>query len=299
MELQKAIEDYIARKRMMGFAYRINAYELRALARFLPGASMRPIRTAEVEKFLASKQISRSTWIGRYTRLKAFFAHWRGRGEIDRIPLPRPRHERRPSFSPHVFTSVQIKALVKHASVLDHCLSAISSDTFRCMIVTMYATGLWLDESLCLRRDNFDDAEKILNLETRPSRTRRIPIGNDLNKLLKRHLRSSVPSEYVFSTKSGKRIDGHRAGICFRRCLKAAGIRSEDASRRQPGLRDLRHAFAVSRIVEWERRGLDMDLLMPRLSVYMGLRTLVTAERYLSLAPTHFRSQTRILRDRG
>jgi integrase/recombinase XerD len=296
MELQTAVEDYIARKRLMGFRYRSNSYELRSLVRFLPSVSLDQIRVVQLEKFLNRPTVGRDTWIGRYARFKAFFSYWRGRGELRRIPLPRSRRGRRYIFSPYILTPVQIKSLLEHASVLDHCLTAIPPDTFRCLIITLYATGMWLDEALSLKRCDFDSEERTLHLNSRVSMVREIPLGRDLVRLLEYHLRASVTSELIFSTKIGTRIGPHRAGICFRRCMKRAGIRREDgARRRQPGLRDMRHAFAVNRITEWERLGSNMDLMLPRLSVYMGLTTFATTERYLPLAPTHFREQTRIL----
>jgi integrase len=279
----------------MGFRYSINSYELRSLVRALPGASLDQIRVAQIEKFLSRPTIGRATWIGRYARFRAFFSYWRGRGAMTRIPLPRSRRERKQTFSPYIFTPLQIKSLLKHASVLDHCLTAISSDTFRRLIITLYATGMWPDEALSLQRCDFDRERRTLQLNSRVSMVRKIPIGRDLSRILEGHLRSSVASELIFSTKIGTRIGTRRAGVCFRRCLKRAGIRREDGARKQPGLRDMRHAFAVSRISEWERLGSDMNLMLPRLSVYMGMRTFCTTERYLSLAPTHFRKQLRSL----
>jgi integrase/recombinase XerD len=295
MDLQTAVEDYIARKRLMGFRYRINSYELRWLVRFLPGVSLDQIRRVQIEKLLNRPTIGRGTWIGRYTRLKAFFSYWRGRGELRRIPLPRPRRGGKQIFSPYVFTSLQLKSLLKHSSVLDHCLTAISPDTFRCLILTLYATGMWLDEALSLQRRDFDQEKSVIHLNSRVSIARKIPIGRDLVKVLRYQLRASLADELIFSTKVGTRIDGHRAGICFRRCLKRSGIRREDGASRQPGLRDMRHTFAVSRITEWQRLGFDMALMLPRLSVYMGLSTFSTTERYLPLAPTNFRGQVRVL----
>jgi integrase len=295
MDLQKAVEDYIARKRLIGFRYRTNSYELRSLMRFLPGIALNQIRVAEVERFLDQPTIGRNTWIGRYTRFKAFFSYWRGRGKLRRIPLPRPRRGRKRVFSPYIFTPFQIKSLLKHASVLNHCLATISPNTFCCLLITLYATGLWLDEALSLKRSDFDQEERTLRVNSRASMVRKIPIGRDLCRILECHLRVSFASELIFSTKTGTRIGCHHAGVYFRRCMKRARFRREDGARRQPGLRDMRHAFAVSRITEWERVGSDMDLMLPRLSVYMGLSTFSTTERYLPLAPTHFRKQIRSL----
>jgi integrase/recombinase XerD len=295
MELQTAVEEYIARKRLMGFRYENNSKELRAFVRFFPSVSIDQIRVTQVEKFLNRPTSGRDLWIGRYIRFKAFFSYWRARRELARIPLPRSRRAGKRVFSPYVFTSVQVKLLVKHASVLDHCLSAIEPDKFRALVITLYATGMWVGEALSLLRHDFDEKAGVIHLNSRFGNDRQIPIGPDLGEVLNHHLEGSVASDLVFSTKTGARIGSHRAAIFFRRCLKRSGIRREDGARRQPGLRDLRHSFAVNRITYWQRHGFDMDLMLPRLAVYMGLSTFSTAERYLSLAPTHFQKQVRVL----
>ena len=55
--------------------------------------------------------------------------------------------------------------------------------------------------------------------------------------------------------------------------------------------KDLRHTFAVERIVDRYRREIVIDLILPRLAHYMGLFACTIAERYLPLAPEHFRNQ--------
>jgi hypothetical protein len=64
-----------------------------------------------------------------------------------------------------------------------------------------------------------------------------------------------------------------------------------DNFRYEPGFNDLRHTFAVERIVDWYRKGADIELMLPRLAHYMGLFTCTITERYLPLAPEHFRKQ--------
>jgi len=51
---------------------------------------------------------------------------------------------------------------------------------------------------------------------------------------------------------------------------KEAGILRWDAGRYQPRLHDLRHSFAVSRLVTWYRQGKDVQRLLPHLATYLG-----------------------------
>jgi len=83
----------------------------------------------------------------------------------------------------------------------------------------------------------------------------------------------------------------HRAAIYFRRIRRSTGIKKADHAARLPGLRDLRHTFAVHRISAWYREKAHLDLMLPRLAAYMGLCNLSVTERYLPLTPRHFRQQ--------
>jgi integrase/recombinase XerD len=297
MDLSSAIEEYIGRKRSMGFRYENNSKELRAFDRMYSMVPLAAIRVRHVRKFLDRPLNSRATWIGRYVRFRAFFSYWRARQKIDRIPMPRERRPGKQIFSPYIFTKRQIAALLTGTNVLNRStLSAVSPEAFRALLITILATGIWPGEALeLLQRDvNWDSGT--IDLKSRFGTGRKIPIGTDLMRLLKQSIRANPAStKYVFATKTGGIILPRRVAICFRRVLNRAGIKSQDASKRQPGLRDLRHTFAVNRITDWERNRRDLDLMLPRLAVYMGLWTFSVTERYLPLAPTHFREQTRML----
>jgi integrase/recombinase XerD len=295
MDLKVAVDQYVSRKRLMGFRYENNSKELRAFVRMFPDIPLSQIKVSHVDRFFDRPSTGRGTWIARYVRMKAFFSYWKGRQEMSRIPMPRPRRQGNRPFSPYIFTTAQFNALLKVSSSLDHQLTAVTSETFRVFLVTLYATGMWLGEALSLSKRDVDLDSAVIHLKSRFASDRKIPIGHDLNELLKKHLAKSHVGDYVFSTKTGGRILTHRAKVLFRRSIKRAGINREDGSARQPGLRDLRHTFAVNRITDWERNRRDLDLMLPRLAVYMGLRTFSVTERYLPLAPTHFREETRML----
>lgn len=62
------------------------------------------------------------------------------------------------------------------------------------------------------------------------------------------------------------------------------------ASRRSragvPGrLHDLRHTFAVHRLLAWYREGADVQRLLPHLSTYLGHTQISSTQRYLTMIP--------------
>jgi len=64
-----------------------------------------------------------------------------------------------------------------------------------------------------------------------------------------------------------------------------AGVRRSDGARYQPRLHDLRHTFAVHRLISWYRQGADVQKLLHHLSVYLGHVHLADTQVYLSMTP--------------
>ena len=52
-----------------------------------------------------------------------------------------------------------------------------------------------------------------------------------------------------------------------------------------PRIHDLRHAFAVRRVMLWHRQGIDIDQMMLSLSTYLGHAKISNTYWYLSCVP--------------
>lgn len=71
----------------------------------------------------------------------------------------------------------------------------------------------------------------------------------------------------------------------FQRLRGLAGVHRADSSSYQPRVHDLRHTFAVHRVMEWYRQGADVQSLLPALSTYLGHVNLASTQRYLTMTP--------------
>lgn len=69
----------------------------------------------------------------------------------------------------------------------------------------------------------------------------------------------------------------------YPRIRKKAGIKRADGGRYQPRLHDIRHTFAVHRLVSWYEEGANVQMLLPFLSTYLGHTTLAATSVYLSM----------------
>jgi site-specific recombinase XerD len=60
-------------------------------------------------------------------------------------------------------------------------------------------------------------------------------------------------------------------------------VQRTDGGRFQPRLHDLRHSFAVHRLISWYRQGAEVQRLLPQLATYLGHVHLGATQRYLTM----------------
>jgi integrase/recombinase XerD len=297
MKLETAVEEYIARKRLMGRRYVNVSRELRSFVRMHAGLLINKINATHISLFLNCRPVRRSTWARKHAQLKAFFSYWLARQEITRLPMPHSRPVGQRIFSPYIYSRSEIRALLRHSpEIQNRQLSQLRPETFRLIVILLYATGMWVSEALSLRVSDLDLKKSVLTLSSRAGAPRQIPVGPQLNELLRQSVGTAGKNELIISTKRGSALSIQRIDIHFRRVRTLAGITRNDGSKYHPTLRDLRHTFAVNRVCDWYQKKENVDLMLPRMASYMGLRTFPLIEKYLSLAPAHFKKQVRQLR---
>lgn len=297
MKLYEAIETYVTRKRADGLSYRWPAHYLMVLGRQLGNVPLESIRVRDVLTFLDDPKTSTNTWVAKYRMLRGFFDFWLARGKIDALPMPVKKISREKSFIPYIYTHSEIRILLKAVRACQKApRCCIDPTTFRTILIFVYGIGALPGEALRLLIDDLDFNKSVVTIRrNRFSRSRIIPIGPDLRKILEKYYASRQHREtadrHFFLNKYGSALSSGTVERTFKRLRHISGIRRNDESSYQPRVYDLRHTFAVHRISEWIKHGADLNRMLPALSVYMGLVGLRTTEKYLTLTPERFRAQ--------
>jgi site-specific recombinase XerD len=138
-----------------------------------------------------------------------------------------------------------------------------------------------------------DLADRVLAVwDTKFFKSRLVPIGCDLGKALKVYqtARQQLPlpdeaRSAFFCTRTGHAISLAALEGVFVLLREHAGIRRPAADRWQPRLHDLRHSFAVHRLIAWYREGADVQACLPLLATYLGHINLAGTQTYLTMTP--------------
>jgi integrase/recombinase XerD len=296
MTLSEAIEAFIQTKRSGGILFDYGRRQLSSFRRYVNDLPPSQISSREVMGFLDHRAVAAISWRNKYFLLHRFFEFCYFCGAIPRLILPSPRPRVPQTFTPHIYTKTELYSLLSAISECQrHGLHIVDPETFRCVILTLYATGALVGEVLNLKLSDINFKTRRVTFQgNRIIQSRTVPICDDLNKEWQDFgLRGKGKSGscLCFHTKTGQPIVQCTLQYNFRQLRRIAGICRRDGAIWQPRMHDLRPTFAVHRITSWIKQGADLNRLLPALAAYMGNASLESTEQYLSLTPERFRKE--------
>lgn len=203
--------------------------------------------------------------------------------------IPGPAYNLTSSFRPHIYSRAEIQALMHEASLLTP-LNSLRPRTFVTLIGLLYCTGLRISEALALRKADVDLDDGVLTIrDAKFHKTRAVP----LSKTAQLAVADYDEARHQYSHRSDGEapffINEWRRPCCYGTVIgtflgiaRRAGVRGAPG---QPGprLHDIRHSFAVHRLLEWYRDGGDVQARLPLLTTYMGHVCLVSTQVYLDV----------------
>jgi integrase len=159
------------------------------------------------------------------------------------------------------------------------------------IIRLLYGCGLRVSEATHLRFKDVNLGSGVLTIEQGKFRKDRlVPITASLTARLEQYvsLLSDRSGEACFfpSPRSGP-YHRHTIYHAFRQLLWECQI-PHGGRGHGPRLHDLRHTFAVHRLVEWYRDGADLNAKLPVLATYLGHQSVAETQVYLQLTAELF-----------
>ncbi len=293
MRLKGHIEGFIFLRQSTGQRYLTQAGELRAFGKYLGDVPIEAIVSDDILAFLNERERSRHTWRRKYSQLQRLFRYCHAVGGVPLVDMPLPRGLARTKFAPRIFSRAEIKRLLTEADRRKHATNGtISRQSFRMVLLLLYATGGRFREVIALRRCDVNLREATVLFGAGTSEERNLPIGPELAACLKAYSNLSQQqdgSAPLIERKNGGALSVSSVRRQFKSLCKLTGVGRRDSSDPwQPRLLDLRATFAVHRIGQIIEQGEDLNRLLPALAHYLGYRDLLAAEKFLQLAPERF-----------
>jgi len=293
MRLCTAIPKYVAVKRTSGMAFVNGAYFLRVFTRIAGGrTSVSKVCPDVVQTFLNSHGSGTRTWNEKYHILRGFWTFAIERGYTDRCPLPAwPRKEVK-NFTPYIYTHEELKRLLGGIKTCQSKWCLLEPISVRAMLLLLYGAGLRISEATRLTCSDVDFSEVTLTIRgTKFHKTRRIALNPQLCRVLREYDENRRQSGHerddtspFFTYNNGGIVSRGALEVVFRNLRHHAGI-GPTTGRKQPRIHDLRHTFAVHRVIAWYRNGLDVQHLLPGLSTHLGHTDLASTQVYLTMTP--------------
>jgi len=291
MKLSAAVGDYIDLKQSMGMRFRSDAVILRAFCRAAGDLDIESVTSGALGAYLSgNSRTLTSFWHRKHDALKGFYRYAMGRGYVRRSPLPQMIPKRPRAFSPYIYGSEQFHRLLESTALLETRRYQVDGPTFRTLLLLLFNTGVRISEAMSLAISDISFADDLLTVRcSKFYKTRLVPIHPRLCEVLhsyslQRH-RGSISQEPLLVRRDGSPLRHASVERPFRYLCNSCGIRREDAARYQPRLHDIRHSFAVNRLLEWYRSGADVQRLLPHLSTYLGHLNIGATQRYLTMTP--------------
>ena len=293
MTLTKAVDSYVTLKRSLGAVFSAETRILRSFARALGDIPLDTIDRQATHAFCRGTGPPTRWWERKHQTLRGFFAYLVTRGHLVASPLSEPGPRISRFFEPYIYSRDELQRLLDATAILEDSRSPLQHATFRTLLLTLYGAGLRPSEGLRLRCCDVDLDERVLAIwDTKFFKSRLLPIGTALAAALgtyhKGRQRLPMPAKArsaFFASRTGSAIALSRLEKVFVRLREHAGVQSPPGARWQPRLHDMRHAFAVHRLIAWYREGADVQAYLPLLSTYLGHVNVSGTQAYLTMTP--------------
>ena len=298
VSLQARVEQYLAERRKLGFALRSMGPRLFSFTRYVATADHHGPLSVDLMAAWARQAKAghgdRSTWARRLKALRPFTSWLRQFEPATEVPDEAVFGAVPGRMTPHVYREPEIIELLAAAGKLgpEGGLRPLVMETLFGLIA---CTGLRVSEALGLLDADVDLQTGMLTIrQSKFGKSRLVPLHPSAVDALERyrtqrarHVRNTPELPFFVASRGrllGQPIGDRQVHRVFDDLRRQLGW-VDRGSHGTPRIHDLRHSFAVRRLVLWHDQGEDVSQRMLALSTYLGHVKVSSTYWYLTGVP--------------
>lgn len=296
--MQIRVDNYLAERRRLGFQLRKMGNDLASFARYIDSLGYQEPLTLELMAAWAKQdkwhKDDPATWSRRIQALRPFTRYLQQFEPRTEIPDESIFGKVQEKGTPHIYHEQEIIDLLAAAKNLGPS-GDLRAATYETLFGLIASAGLRVSEAVHLLDSDVDLKLGMLTVrQTKFAKSRQLPLhSSTIDALLRyRQLRNcyiTVTPETMFFVATKGKLLGQNLGLrsvhrVFESLRDQLGWRNR-GTYDGPRIHDLRHTFAVRRVMLWHEQGTDVDQSMLSLSTYMGHVKISNTYWYLTAVP--------------
>jgi len=287
--LGEHVDDYLRLRRALGFKLERHGQLLPQLVAYLEAADANTV-TRELAISWARLPASAHPrhWAARLAIARGFAAYLQTIDPATEVPPAGVFAVRYQRPTPYLWSQRDICRLLEAARGLRPPLKAAS---YEALFGLLAVTGMRVGEAIALEVDDVDLDNGVITIRehvAKLERARLVPLHPTTVEALDRYARTrpglcpKPRSTAFFLSGTGAGIDRSEVSKTLRKITVALGLRTETV---HPRAHDLRHSFALSTLIGWQRSGVQIDERIAVLSTYLGHVSPAETYWYLTATP--------------
>jgi len=289
-EIYSHIEDFIRYKESLGYTRKSYEGFLKDFASYL----QRHFNNATIltEPMVLGWCIQRNTeneagFRRRATALRGFITYLFTMGVSD-YRMPTDLYPRTSRYTPYLFTDDELRQLFYQSDQMIHNPSAPCKHLIISVIYRLiYLCGLRPNEGRELKKSDIDLKNNTLLIrKNKTHRERLIPMATDVAAMCREYCQKvsfAYPNtEYFFPSPNGK---PYSAKWLTRQFLSLWNQVHQSKKTARVRVYDLRHRYATAIMMKWMDEKVDLHVMLPYLSAYMGHSKFSDTAYYIHLLP--------------
>jgi len=286
------IQKFINLRRFSGTDYHSQAQLLGYFDRFLVEEHLVEQRITRkiVDRYLESlSHLAPRSRSNRFCVVKQLCQYLARNDPLGYVPDPLRTISSRGAHQPYIYSNSELQALMAAASRLPP-ENSLRPHTYRTLLGLLYSTGIRIGEASSLNLEDLHIApNRIFIAEGKFRKARWVPLSDSTCQALRQymHKRSQTTPRSsespLFINERCRRLHHCTVNQTFRHLLKQCNI--HHSKQTGPRIHDIRHTFAVHRLLAWYRDGQDVNARLPYLATYMGHLDIHSTQVYLQATP--------------